>query len=131
MNHQGAFTYPPKSLMKNTRDYQGLRLIFGEVQSLSWGQKWNPKSATIPYMTLADHKLIHNEAQTNNPALSVEGFHEAVLKAVEERQRELTGLVTVHAQQGDILIESYASLSSLIFNQSQLGYFKDRNGVSF
>lgn len=30
-----------------------------------------------------------------------------------------------------IQIESYASMASLVFNQSQLGFSKERGGVSF
>lgn len=34
-------------------------------------------------------------------------------------------------EEGPIMIHCYASLSSLIFNQSYLGYNRDRNGISF
>ena len=39
--------------------------------------------------------------------------------------------VQVNVVEGPIQIESYASLPSMVYNQSNLGFFRDRNGLCF
>ncbi|CAG2251169.1 unnamed protein product [Mytilus edulis] len=89
-----------------------------------WAQKWNPFCTTLPYMTFSHHTCLENETVTYN----VDEFYEHLVQAVSECYKKKRPGEKVTILEGPILIESYASISSLIYNQSGLGFFMDRNG---
>jgi len=127
----GQISYPNNSVMTN-RDYAGVRVQWGDSDKVTWGQKWNPMSSNIPYTTFAHHKLIYNEEERETTSYSVDDFHVALVQAVENNAREKSRPAgSFVSDNGPVVIESYASISSLVFNQSHLGYNRDRNGISF
>lgn len=126
----GDFIYPEKSLM-SARKHGGVQIRWSKGEQPSFAQKWNPWSASIPYMTLSHHPLIYNPKENETVTYSVDEFYESLIKAVSDALKKKNPEQKLTVLEGPILIESYASLSSMIFNQSGLGFFMDRNGVCF
>ena len=97
-----------------------------------WAQRWNPWCSDIGYVTLTHHLLAYcpNEKETTT-TFDVGDFADSLTHAVGlARQGEgRTEPMTVHER--PIVIESYASMTSMVFNQSHLGFNMERGGVSF
>jgi hypothetical protein len=60
-----------------------------------------------------------------------DNFYEHLVQAVSECYKKKRPGEKVTILEGPILIECYVSLSSMIYNQSGLGFFMDRNGICF
>lgn len=113
------------------REHGGVRIAWGEGQIPTFGQKWNPWCSDIPYTTFAHHPLIYNEKDRETVTYNVDDFYESLIQAISSVYRAKNPGRALKNIEGPIMIESYASVSSLIFNQSHLGFNRDRNGVSF
>jgi len=107
-------------------------VLWGDPNNLSFGQKWNPSARDIPYTTFAHHKLIYNEKERETVTFNVDDFYASLKAGVTQALKNKNPTVQLSVQeQQPILIQSYASLTSLVYNQSHLGYNRDRNGVAF
>jgi hypothetical protein len=134
----GDLTYPPKSLMSG-RDYGGIRIHFGSVDNIWFSQRWNPWSRAIPYVTFTHHVLAYNPQESETVTYNADDMAESLVGALAAIRRTMN--VGEHTEGGDtdetivedgpIVIESYASLLSVIFNQSRLGFYLERGGVSY
>ena len=82
-------------------------------------------------MTVAHHPILYNPKEHDTVIYNVDDFFETVLDAVEKAQRRSHSTLSVRLVEQPILIENYGSVMSVIYNQSWLGYNRDRNGVSF
>ena len=98
---------------------------------ISFGQRWNPWCNTMPYITVAHHPIIYNAKEHDTIIYNVDDFFETVLDAIEKAHKRKNIAVPVKLVEQPILIENYGSLYSMIYNQSWIGYNRDRNGVSF
>ncbi len=98
---------------------------------MSFGQKWNPFCSDIPYTTFTHHYLIYNEQERETVTFNVDDFYESLVSAVNTVYKAKNPGKAVKLVEAPILIESYANLGSMIFNQSHLGFNRDRGGVSF
>ncbi|ELU06121.1 hypothetical protein CAPTEDRAFT_163000 [Capitella teleta] len=126
----GDLVYPPKSLMP-LREHGGLRIAWGAQDGLSFSQKWNPWASDIPYLTLSHHPCLYNPKEHETVTFNVDELCDYLRELIPKAHAEKsTGKECVVLEE-PILIESYASMSSLIFNQSHLGFNLDRNGVNF
>lgn len=125
---RGQITYPQYSVMER-HDLSALRINWGDLNAVSLTERWNPVCRTIPSCVFASHPLLLVENKdcdnTSRARFDIDHFAGALLQAVQGHKP------TMQLEETPILINSYFSLSSLVFNQSQLGFSKDRNGVSF
>ncbi|KAK0065359.1 tumor protein p63-regulated 1-like protein [Biomphalaria pfeifferi] len=126
----GDFQYPTTSLMPD-RKHGGIQIRWDKGEQLSFGQKWNPWCSDIPWVTLSHHPLIYNPKESETVTYNVDEFFESIVTAVSKVFTEKRPGEKVKVVEGPILIESYASPASLVFNQGGIGFFRDRNGVSF
>ncbi|XP_052082591.1 tumor protein p63-regulated gene 1-like protein isoform X1 [Mytilus californianus] len=130
----GDFKYPDKSLMPllfSDREHGGIQIRWNKNEEPGWAQKWNPFCTTLPYMTFSHHPVLYNPKENETVTYNVDEFYEHLVQAVSESYKKKRPGEKVTILEGPILIESYASLSSLIYNQSGLGFFMDRNGICF
>ncbi|KAK3702307.1 hypothetical protein RRG08_008695 [Elysia crispata] len=126
----GDFSYPNSSLMPERR-HGGIQVRWDQGTELSFGQRWNPWCTDIPWITLSHHPLIYNRKENETATYNVDEFFESLVAATSKVFSAKRPNNTLRVIEGPITIESYASPASLVFNQSGIGYFRDRNGVSF
>lgn len=132
--HIGDFHYPEYSMMpvvSNDREHGGIQIKFNSGEEPSFGQRWNPWCSTIPWVTLAHHPLLYNPKENETVTYNVDDFYESLIHAISKAFDRRRPGEKVTVVEGPIMIQSYASLSSLVFNQSKIGYYKDRNGLCF
>lgn len=114
------------------RQHGGVRLAWGKNKVLSFGQKWNPWCSDIPQTTFAHHPLHYHERDGELLTYNVDDFHDYLIQAVRKSyHNKALDVSQLTIEEGQILIETYLSLSSMVFNQSHLGFSKERGGVSF
>jgi hypothetical protein len=125
---RGEISYPAYSVMERN-DHAALRIAWGDLNALPLTQRWNPLSRVIPYSIFASHPMFlveNNECDSQSRTrFDVNHFAGEVLQAIRGHNKSM------QLEEAPILVSSYFSLTSLIFNQSHLGFSKDRNGVSF
>ncbi len=85
----------------------------------------------MPYTTLSHHKLIYNDKEKETVTFNVDDFYESLVQGINMFNRNKANGKTVKTEEVPIMIESYANLASMVFNQSHLGFNRDRGGVSF
>ncbi|KAL4221847.1 Tumor protein p63-regulated protein 1-like protein [Mactra antiquata] len=130
----GDFKYPEWSVMpmvSSDREHGGIKIMFNKGEEPSFGQRWNPWCSTIPWITFAHHPLIYNPKENETVTFNVDDFYESLIQAVSKAYNRRRPGEKVTVIEGPIEIQSYASLSSMVFNQSGIGYYKDRNGMCF
>lgn len=113
------------------RGHGGVRVCWGDSTQLSFGQKWNPLCSDIPYISFTHHPLLYSDEHRETVTFSVDDFYETLVTAVNNVYKAKLPGKTVTVVEAPILIESYANLGSMIFNQSHFGFNRDRGGVSF
>jgi hypothetical protein len=109
-----------------------VRVAWGNEDNLSFSQRWNPWASDLPFITLAHHPVIYNNKEQETVTYNVDDFCDT-LRELAPKALAAKGVETpLQVKEGEpIMIESYASLSSMIFNQSHLGFNRDRNGLNF
>lgn len=130
----GDFQYPEWSVMpmvSSDREHGGVQIKWNHGELPSFGQRWNPWCGTIPWVTLCHHPIIYNPKEHETTIYNVDDFYESLVDAVSKAYKRKRPGEKVTVIEGQILIESWASLSSLVYNQSRIGFCKDRNGVAF
>ncbi|PAA60584.1 hypothetical protein BOX15_Mlig007686g1, partial [Macrostomum lignano] len=121
----GDLTLPARSLAP-MRCHGALRLFWGEPSRVGVGQTWNPfSSVAIPYTTLAHHPLHYCEPEAKNPVYDLDCFASSLIGTLADRAPQ------VQVVSEPLPLNLYHGISSTVFNQSWLGYSKDRNGASF
>ncbi|XP_071489577.1 tumor protein p63-regulated gene 1-like protein [Diadema antillarum] len=127
---RGNFSYPEKTLA-SARTGEGARLHWSSNRDVSVLDKWNPFSDSIPYITLTGHPLQSDDSrqvQSYQVGPFLNTLSQAVTTSRSQRHPNLPPVSTVEAP---IQCEVYVGLSSMVFNQSKLGFFRERGGVSF
>jgi hypothetical protein len=106
--------------------YGACKIIFGE-RNLNALEKWNIFNSRVPFKILTSHHILYNEKEAETALFNCDDFIQsldlALSKLPDSKQIEFT--------EEEIVIESYASLVSVLWNQNWIGYQLDRNGVSF
>ncbi|CAG5118975.1 unnamed protein product [Candidula unifasciata] len=125
----GDLTYPNSSLMPD-RKHGGVRIYWDRGDQLSFGQKWNPWCSDIPWVTLSHHPLLYNPKENETTTFNVDDFFDALVAATSKVFAAKRPGETLKVIEGPITIESYASLIALIYNKSEVGYFRDRSWFS-
>ncbi|KAK3104939.1 hypothetical protein FSP39_013502 [Pinctada imbricata] len=126
----GDFRYPDKSLMPDRR-HGGIQIRWNKGEEPTWAQKWNPFCLTIPFMTFCHHPIIYNPKETETTTYNVDDFFESLIQCISNIYKKKRPGEKVTIIEGPIMIESYANLSSMLFNDSGLGFFRDRNGLCY
>ncbi|CAD5115742.1 DgyrCDS4687 [Dimorphilus gyrociliatus] len=126
----GDLTYPPSSWMP-ARNHGGVRIIWNENAQPSFAQRWNPFCKTIPYVTLIHHPLIYHDKEEETLYYNVDEFFESLIDAANKSFKGQNSGSFVQVEESPIMIECYTGLTSVIFNQSHLGFSRERGGVSF
>lgn len=129
----GDLVYPDFSLM-GARENGGLRIHWANEDAWFY-QRWNPWCDDVGYITFTHHLLIHNEKERETATYNVSDFADSVVQAVNTiRQKNgggEEGEESVPVKEGPLIIYSYASVTSLIYNQSHIGFNMDRGGVTY
>ncbi|KAL8601435.1 hypothetical protein ACOMHN_042439 [Nucella lapillus] len=128
--HLGDFKYPENSVMIE-RQHGGVQIRWNQGTQLSFGQKWNPWCRDIPWLTLAHHPLVYHPQENETTTFNVDDFCQSLVQATSKAFDAKRPQEKVSVIEGPIEIESYASMASMVFNQSGLGFFRDRNGMCF
>lgn len=126
----GDFVYPSYSFMGTSRDYGGLRIRWSKDDPWFY-QRWNPWCDDVGFITLTHHILIYNEKEHETTTYNVSDLADSLVLAVNDQKRKNGESDMLAVSEGPITIHSYASVGSLIFNQSRIGYNMDRGGVSY
>ena len=108
-----------------------MRVTWNSQQQLSMSQKWNPFSSDIPYTTFSHHPLVYYEKERETVTYNVDDFYESLVQGINQAYRSKRSGEILQVSESPILIESYASLASMVFNQSHIGFSRERGGVSF
>jgi len=119
----------------SNRDYGGVRIYYGDPESTTFSQRWNPWSRAMPYVTLTHHLLAYNKHENETVTYNADDMAESLVAAVDGARRHFVGdsrdIDRVTVEDSPIVIDSYGSLISVIHNQSKLGFYLERGGVSF
>ncbi|XP_072036329.1 tumor protein p63-regulated gene 1-like protein [Amphiura filiformis] len=130
---QGVFSYPEKTLV-TPRDGQGLRLYWNKGRQPSFAERWNPFCETIPWATFTSHPLEHSGARDVG-SYKIDTFKTAVIQAVNVHRQKpnsaASNLPPVSEIEAPLECDIMLGASSTIWNQSRLGFFRERGGVSF
>ncbi|XP_076451562.1 tumor protein p63-regulated gene 1-like protein [Babylonia areolata] len=126
----GDFKYPQHSVMFD-RQHGGIQIRWSQGTELSFGQRWNPWCSDIPWVTLTHHPVIYNPKENETATFNVDEFFESMLQAASKVFETKRPNEKVNVVEGPIMIESYISVPSLVYNQSAMGFFRDRNGLCF
>ena len=110
----------------------GLR-IFCSSQEPGFFQKWNPWYDEMPYISLTSHVqsvLVESPPEAVQHSLFSKALIDAITNAREtEPNREIINSFEVVEAELEIYV--YIGLSAMIYNQSKLGFCKDRGNVFF
>ena len=118
-------------IVSKTRDHGGLRISWGKESELKWSQRWNPWSGEIPFTTFAHHPLHYFQKEQETSTYNVDDFYEALVSATQDAYLAMKPGEKPVIENGEVTINSYASIWSMVFNQSRLGFNKERGGVSY
>ncbi|XP_029205413.2 tumor protein p63-regulated gene 1-like protein isoform X1 [Acropora millepora] len=136
----GRFVYPKNTMMMVTSygnnsshsKQSGVRICYSRQQP-SFFQRWNPLSDEMPYITLTSH--IQSALVDSPPEIVQHGvFSRALIQAIteaREAEHNQDALSSFEVVETDLQIDVYLGLSALVFNQSKLGFCKDRGNVFF
>ncbi|RNA26818.1 tumor p63-regulated protein 1 [Brachionus plicatilis] len=121
----GLLKYPKSSFMGEYK-YGAIKLSWDNEENLSFFQKWNPLS-DIPFTIFTSHHILYNEKEQETSIYNCDEFIaslEFVLSKIPEGSN-------IEFKEEPVEIESYASLTSVLYNQNWLGFQLDRNGINF
>ena len=110
----------------------GLR-IFHSHNEPGFFQTWNPWSNDIPYFSLTSHVqslLIERPPDTVQHSVFCKALIEAITSAREADPNNAT-LSSFEVVEGELEIYLYLGLSAMVYNQSKLGFCKDRGSIFF
>lgn len=116
--------------LSRPRQHGGLRVQWAKTEP-SLVQKWNPFFEELGYTTLTHHLLIYNEKEKETTTFNVSDLADSIIEAVDKIRKQDGVTDTLSVEEGPIMIESYASLSSMVYNQSHIGFNMERGGISF
>lgn len=130
---RGVFSYPEKTLV-TPRDGYGVRLYWNKGRQPSFAERWNPFSETIPWATFTSHPLEHG-GNREAASYQVDTFKAAILQAINAHRQKpgsaAGNLPPVSEVEAPLECDIMVGASSTVWNQSRLGFFRERGGVSF
>ncbi|XP_030647825.1 tumor protein p63-regulated gene 1 protein [Chanos chanos] len=127
----GAFSFPPRSLLK--REGDGVRVFWDRLREPSFTSKWNPFAVDYPFATFTYHPVC-NANDSLRKMCDINGFREQLTEAATKAhlRKPIPGKANgVLVLNQPLLIEAYVGLMSLLGNQNKLGYCMARGSVGF
>lgn len=130
----GPLVFPSKSLMP-IRSSPGVQMRWGDENEVKLTQKWNPLCRSLPYATLTHHPVYSKRDQLPPRQCEVPGAgYEDPTNPVSVYDvnnflcalKEASSGMNIQFGSGDIVIESYGNLGSVVFNQTSLGFTKPK-----
>lgn len=109
---------------RRPRQHGGVRIHWSKTDA-SFIQRWNPFCYDVGFITLCHHLLAYKPGEQDTVTYDVGDLSDSLIVAMRSHNDKLT------VDNGPITVESYASVASLIFNQSHIGFNMSRGGVSF
>ncbi|CAH8442916.1 unnamed protein product [Heterobilharzia americana] len=106
------------------RNYGGVQIIWGDVEQAKWIDRWNPISQDVPMTILHHHPCFYSP----KPLLNKDLFDADLALSAISKALSTFG---VQVEYANICLNSHVNFFTLVYNQSNLGFCKDRNGVSF
>lgn len=85
----------------------------------------------MPYVTFTHHLLIYKKSETDTTTYNADDFAESLIRAISVAHQQARITEQFRISECPIVIKSYASVASIIHNQSHLGFNLERGGVSF
>lgn len=122
-----ALTYCDFNFLRD-RQQGGVHILWSKGQVPLFKERWNPFSNVIPWCMLTHHPIIYNQKEQETVTYNVDDFYESLLQAVKRCYDRHKPGETVNTVEGPIIIESYANLASMVFNQSSIGFYRVRGG---
>ncbi|KAF7711762.1 tumor protein p63-regulated gene 1 protein [Silurus meridionalis] len=128
---QGAFTFPPRSLL--SREGEGVRVDWDKLREPSLTSRWNPFATDYPYSTLTYHP-VQNVNEKLAKICDLQSFKEQLIAAAQKAHSmnpvpgKANGVLLLNQP---VLIEAYVGLMSTLGNQNKLGYCLARGNVGF
>lgn len=121
----GEVIFPGRT-MADPRRHGAARIYWGDPEQVALSQRWNPFSSdNIPYLTLAHHPLHYCDQDRGDAVYDIDAFFVELAGVLRHRSPG----VSIVAE--PLPVSLMHGLASIVFNQSGLGYSKDRNGASF
>ena len=112
------------------RNQTGIRIHFGKMSDMPFGQRWNPFSETVPFITLTNHPLFLCKIETTMH--SIDDLISLLIRGIDGVRARSGQSEQFHVvEEGPILIESYAGIVSMLHNQSKLGYLNRGRSIDF
>ena len=94
---------------------------------------WNPWSSDMPYLSYTSH--IQSLLMDSPPDLVQHSlFSKALIQAITQARETVPNQETLDSfevVEGDLEIYMYLGLTAMVYNQSKLGFCKDRGNVFF
>lgn len=122
----GSCAHPNKSLMGEYL-YGGVRIVHGDQPSFI--ARWNP-TIQVNYHTFVSHHLAYNDKERETTYFNCDEFIQSLDMALND-YRQLKNESRLEFVEDKIVIPSYASLWSILYNQNLLGFNRDRNGAKW
>ncbi|CAF0815304.1 unnamed protein product [Rotaria sordida] len=122
----GPCSYPNKSLMGEYQ-YGGIKIIHGDEPSFL--TRWNPGAQTNVHVFVSHH-LAYNDKERETIYYNCDEFIQSLDTALNTYRRT-QNKEKLEFVEDKIIIPSYANVWSLLFNQSYLGFNRDRNGANW
>lgn len=91
----------------------------------------------MPHVTLTHHLLAYNRTENETVTYNADDLADSLITAIDSARRRCISdgaerdIDRVTVDDSPIVVESYVSLVSVIHNQSKLGFYLERGGVSF
>jgi len=124
--HFGVCSYPDKSMMGEYM-YGGVKIIHGDEPSFL--SRWNPGAQTNVHLFVSHH-LAYNDKERETVYYNCDEFIQSFDIALNayRRGKDQAKLDFIEEK---LIIPSYASIWSVLFNQNYLGFNRDRNGANW
>ncbi|CAF1523560.1 unnamed protein product [Rotaria sp. Silwood1] len=122
----GPCSYPSKSLMGEYL-YGGIKIVHGEEPSFF--TRWNPGAQTNVHVFVSHH-LAYNDKERETVYYNCDEFIQSLDIALNAYRRA-NNKEKLDFIEDKIIIPSYANVWSAFFNQSYLGFNRDRNGANW
>lgn len=122
----GPISYPQGSLM-GEYVYGGLRIVHGDDSSFF--ARWNPAAQTNVHVFIS-HPLAYNDKERETVFYNCDDFIQS-LETSLTLYRQGKNLDKIEFVEDKVVINSYASLASVLYNQNLFGFNRDRNGAKW
>ncbi|CAF0774418.1 unnamed protein product [Adineta steineri] len=122
----GPCSYPNKSLM-GEYSYGGVKIVHGDEPTFF--TRWNPGAETNVHVFVSHH-IAYNDKERETTYYNCDEFIQSLDIALTAYRRAKNE-PKIEFVEDKIVIPSYASIWSVLFNQNYVGFNRDRNGAKW